>query len=400
MTQGDASAAAQERRIVAAMFLAGAGVYVQTYDAQALLPLLAADQGVSATASVLVLSATTVGMAVGVLPWAFLSDRLGRLRVIRMCLVAATLVSLVSPLLPGFDVLLALRLVKGLLLGGVTGLAVAFLFERVRLARAVIASGVYISGNTVGGVLTRVLSGIVADHWGWRVSLEVVAVLGVGFSAAFLLLTRRVPDAPVRRAPSDDGEGSLGLWQQIRANRVLLCFVQGFVALGVFNALFSLLPFRLAAAHPALGAVSTSAVLGLYAVAFASAQSGGRLAARFGVGLPLWTGHALALGGLGVLALGGLPALVVGVIAVVLGVFLVHPLNSAESGRRVTQHRAQSTALYQISWLGGATVVGPVVSAVYERLGWHASLAALVLVSLGGVAAAAADTAWRRSSLA
>lgn len=390
---GEAASARRERLLVVAMFLAGAAVYLQAYDAQAVLPAIAADEGVGATASVLVLSATTVGMAAGVLPWAYVSDRAGRLRIIRWCLIAATVVSLVTPFVPGFGALLVLRVLKGVLLGGVTGLAVAFLFERIRPARAVIASGVYISGNTVGGVVTRVLSGLLADASSWRIALGTVAALGAVLTIAFLIVTRGLSDETRPAAPRLGGARvrRVSLGRRLRQSGVLLCFAQGFVTLGVFNALFSVLPFELQADHPEIGQVLSSAVLGLYAVAFVSAQSGGRLSARFGLGRPLAAGYVLAFGGLAMLFLPGMLPLTLGVAALVLGIFLVHPLSSAESGRRMPTHRAQSTALYQISWLAGATIVGPIASAFFERHGWEPTLLLLAGVLAVGAAAGIVD---------
>ena len=381
---------ARERRLVIAMFLAGAAVYIQAFDAQAILPSIAEDQGVAPTISVLVLSATTIGMALGVMPWAYASDRWGRLRVIRWCIIGSVLVSLITPLLPGFPVLLALRVVKGLLLGGVTGLAVALIFEQVRPLRAVIASGIYISGNTLGGVATRVLSGIIADVGGWRLALGVIAALSLVLALAFLLMTRGVSEATGRDAAQLHGStgARMSLGRALLSTGVLLSFAQGFVALGVFNALFSVLPFRLHDQYPVFGAVLTSSLLGLYAVAFISAQSGGRLASRFGHGPPLALGYLLAVSGLAALFIPSVAAVAIGVAAAVLGIFLIHPLNSAEAGRRMPAHRAQSTALYQISWLAGATLVGPAASVVYESWGWAPTVWMLTgVLCLGAVAA-------------
>lgn len=381
-----------ERRFVAAMFLVGAAVYVQTFDVQAILPVIAADLGITGVESALTLSATTLGMAVGVLPWAYASDRAGRLRIIRSCIVAATIVSLVAPLVPGLAPLLVARVAKGVLLAGVTGLAVATVFERVPASRAVIASGVSVSGSIVGGVVTRVVSGLVESVSDWRIALLAVAGIGAGLTVAVLVLLRGVHDLPRASASLDPGVPRPSLAAQLARSRVALCFAQGFIALGVFNALFSVLPFRLADAFADLGAVGSSAILGLFAVAFASAQVGGRLAARFGRMLPLGLGYALAIAGFGVLELlPGAGWLAVGVAAAVLGIFLVNPLNNAESGRRMPTHRAQSTAMYQISWLAGATIVNPLATAIYGHAGWSASIGLLLALVACGVVLAIAD---------
>lgn len=373
--------------MVGAMFLAGAGVYVQTYDVQAILPGIGTSFGVSATQSVLLLSSTTVGMAIGVLPWAYVSDRFGRLNIIRSCLLLATLISLVSPFISGFVAMLIARFIKGVFLGGVTGLAVTYLFEELPVKRAVIASGIYISGNTVGGVATRVLSGTLAHAFGWRASLELIAVLGLLIACVFMFVTRDLStDRPGLRGRSDHG-----MLKSFWRSGVLRSFVQGFVTLGVFNALFSVIPFKLSDSYPTLGAVLTSVVLGLYVVAFLPAQIGGRLAARFGTGRVLALGYLLAFGGLLLINVPTLSLLIAGVSALVFGTFLIHPLSSAESGRRMPNHRAQSTALYQISWLTGATLVSPLASTVYVSADWTWSIGLLTAILAIGAVGAFAD---------
>lgn len=369
------------------MFLAGAGVYIQTYDAQAILPRIGFDLAISSTSSVLLLSATTVGMALGVMPWAYVSDHVGRLTVIRSCLLLATLIALITPFIPEFVPMLAVRLIKGVLLGGVTGLAVTFLFEQLPAARAVIASGIYISGNTVGGVATRVLSGFIAQSFGWRISLEVIAVLSLILVVAFAYMTRGL--RAQNSAPRNSARG--GLWRSLWRSGVMLSFAQGFVALGVFNALFSVIPFRLHDAAPELSPTLTSLVLGLYAVAFIPAQVGGRIAASIGIKRVFVIGYILAFSGLGLLFVPNILGLIFGVSVLVLGTFLVHPLSSAESGQRMPNHRAQSTALYQISWLSGATIISPLGTSVYAGCGWEACIGLLVSVLLSGALAAITD---------
>lgn len=120
------------------------------------------------------------------------------------------------------------------------------------------------------------------------------------------------------------------------------------------------------------------------------------MASRFGHGPPLALGYLLAVGGLTVLFIPSVAAVAIGVAAAVLGIFLIHPLNSAEAGRCMPGHRAQSTALYQISWLAGATLVGPVASVVYESWGWAPTVWMLTGVLCLGAVAAVVDHRPRR----
>src|SRR5215469_8569438 len=82
------------RRILAALACAGVATFAQLYSPQGILPLVAASLRVSADSSALLISAATLGLAAGLLPWSRLADRIGRLPAMRLSLAAATVLGL------------------------------------------------------------------------------------------------------------------------------------------------------------------------------------------------------------------------------------------------------------------------------------------------------------------
>jgi YNFM family putative membrane transporter len=254
------------------------------------------------------------------------------------------------------------------------------------MIRAVIASGIYISGNTIGGVSTRILSAILEQHIGWRFTLELLAATSLVLAISFVAITHNITDDK----SGSDSESTKGLINELWQSRVLLVFLQGFVTLGTFNALFSLLPFRIHDTAPHFATVLTTMVLGLYVLAFIPSQLGGRIAGRIGIHRVLAIGYSLAFVGLALLFADGIAALIAGVSAFIIGAFFVHPLSSAESGRRAPKHRAQSTALYQIGWLTGATLISPLATTIYDVAGWTASVALLIATLFCGALGAIA----------
>ena len=71
------------RRALIALFCAGVATFAQVYAPQALLPQIAEEFRLSESASSLAIGATTIGLALGMLPWGRLSDRVGRVRAMR-----------------------------------------------------------------------------------------------------------------------------------------------------------------------------------------------------------------------------------------------------------------------------------------------------------------------------
>src|SRR5689334_10401329 len=93
--------------------------------------MIAADLGTGAAHAALLVSAATVGLAVGVIPWAAVADRIGRVQAMTVSITAATLLGLLVPLAPTSDLLLAGRFLEGLMLGGVPAIAIAYLSEEI-----------------------------------------------------------------------------------------------------------------------------------------------------------------------------------------------------------------------------------------------------------------------------
>ena len=146
-------------RILAGLAFAGVATFAQLYSTQAVLPILAADLQVTAAEAALTISLATVGLAVTVLPWSFLADRIGRVRAMMWGISAATVLGLLVPLAPSFPMLLGLRMLEGMALGGIPAIAIAYLNEEVNKAHAALAAGSYVAGTTLGGLAGRLVAG-------------------------------------------------------------------------------------------------------------------------------------------------------------------------------------------------------------------------------------------------
>src|ERR1700712_2055301 len=128
---GHARGSAAYGRLLAALFCAGVATFAQLYSPQAVLPLISSDLGIGAAHAALVVSVSTAGLAIGVIPWSALADRMGRVKAITISVSGATVVGMLVPFAPTFGLLMAGRFVEGLMIGGVPAIAVAYLTEEV-----------------------------------------------------------------------------------------------------------------------------------------------------------------------------------------------------------------------------------------------------------------------------
>lgn len=372
------------RRILAGLGAAGIATFAQLYSPQGLLPTLARGLGVSPADAALSVSVATLGVAVAVLPWSWVADRVGRLRAMQVAIVASTALGVLVAVAPNIEVLLALRLVEGMALGGLPALAVTYLHDEVHARHTAAAAAAYISGTTVGGAAGRLVAGPLAGLVGWRPALLTVAVVCAVASAVFLRLMPKArgyrPSGATARSVAD------GIRVSLRDPALVALYVQGALLMGGFVAVYNYLAFRLEGPEFALPATVGSLIFAAYAAGTVSSRLTGRLVPRFGRRRVLVAGTLTMATGAGLTLAGALVAVVIGLLVLTAGFFAAHATASAWVGARATTGRAQATALYNVAYYSGSAVVGWVLGYAWSGLGWVgvvgavAALAALALV--------------------
>ena len=301
----------------------GAGLSVASiYYSQPMLGVLAADIGASDRAIGWVPTLTQLGYALGILLLAPLGDRFDRRRVIAAKAAALTVALLLGAAAPSIGTLLFASLLVGL---------AATLAQDIVPAAATLAPdshrgkvvGTVMTGLLLGILLSRVLSGFVAEHWGWR-SMFILASASIALAGT--ALWRGLPRfRPTTQLAYGALLGSLGrLWRQHGALR-RATLAQGLLSVG-FSAFWSTLavmlhgaPFHLGSA--AAGAFGLAGAAGALAAPLAGRiadRSGPERVTRLGIGIAILSFAALALAPL--LPTGGqLALLVVGAVGFDLG---------------------------------------------------------------------------------
>ncbi len=173
------------REATAALFAAGMATFMTLYYTQGLLPVLSAEYSVSPAVSALTVSATTALLALAIVPASALSERFGRVRVMIVSAVAATIVGLLLPWSPSFEVLLAGRALQGVLCAGVPAVAMAYLAEEIDGRSVGRAMGVYVAGTSFGGLTGRLMPTLSLDITTWTWAFQAVTVVAAVFAAVF-----------------------------------------------------------------------------------------------------------------------------------------------------------------------------------------------------------------------
>lgn len=371
------------RRMSLALFLAGVATFALLYSTQALLPLISGDLGVSAGDASWTVAAATGGLALFVLPMSALSERYGRRTVMTASLAVAVTVGLLVPFAPSLGALVALRALQGAALAGVPASATAYLAEEVRPRALVTAIGLFVAGNSVGGMSGRIVTGWVAQEWGWRVAVGVIGVLAVACAVAFRLL---LP------APRHFRPGSL-------RPRVLAGAVRGHLAdpllrrlyaigalfMTVFGGVYTVIGYRLSEAPFSLSQGVVGSIFLVYLVGTVSASAAGQLVDRLGRRGALYAAGGTTAAGLLLSLAGSLSLILLGLVLITGGFFAGHAVASSAVGRTATEGRAQASALYQSAYYVGSSVGSTVGALAFHSEGWAGTVGVGLVAVAGAV---------------
>jgi len=372
------------RGVAGGALLIGVAVMAAIYAPQPLLAEIAAEFGRSAFEANLVVSMTTLGIACGVFPAAWIADRLGRGPVLVVSLACGAILGAVTAATPDWAILVATRFLAGLLISGVLVSAVVWTGSAVpRLRRARVAAA-YISGTTLGGMGGRVLAGVGAEWWGWRAGIVLVdgiVVLGglCGVLAVALLARRRQASVPV----ATGGIPIVVSWT-VRARLYLVAFFAMAAFIGVYNAI----AFRMTHEPFSLGVGLTSLLfLGYIAGTFTSVRTGAMID-RIGVRGTILIGVGLQVAGILATLIESLLAIVPGLLLLSAGFFVLHAAASA-TVPAVSPRPTVGSAWYTLWYYAGSSAGSLVLGAAWDAGRWIAvGLLATVMTLVAAVAAA------------
>ncbi|MFF8028981.1 MFS transporter [Streptomyces sp. NPDC007896] len=371
------------RRMSFALFLAGVATFALLYSTQALLPLVSTDFGVSASEASWTVSAATGGLALFVLPMSALSERFGRRTLMTASLAVAVAVGLLVPFAPSIGALVALRAVQGAALAGLPASATAYLAEEVRPKALITAIGLFVAGNSVGGMSGRVITGWVAQEWGWRVAVATIGIIAVACAVAFRLLL----PAPKHFTPGSLRPGVLARTVRDHLANPLLrrLYAIGALFMTVFGGVYTVIGYRLTEAPFSLPQGIIGSIFLVYLVGTVSASTAGRLVARLGRRGSLYLAGGTTTAGLLLSLVDSLPLVLLGLVLITAGFFAGHAVASSSVSHTAKQGRAQASALYQSAYYIGSSAGSTLGAVAFHAAGWAGTVTLGLFAVLGVV---------------
>ena len=175
--------------------------------------------------------------------------------------------------------------------------------------------------------------------------------------------------------------------RHLRDRRLLGGFALAFCLFFAFIAVFTYLPYRLAAPPFRLSTDAIASAYLVYVVGIAASPLAGRLAARVAPERIMLAGLAISAAGVAVTLSGSLAVLVTGLLVLVVGMFTAQALGPSYVNETATEAKGGASALYLAFYYLGGTLGSWLPGLAWQRWGW-AGVAGSSLLALGAAALA------------
>ena len=276
---------------------------------------------------------------------------------------------------------------------GIVAVLITYVGEEWPPDQVSLIMGFYVSGTALGGLMGRFSSGLLAEHFSWRVSFLVLgaaSLAGAGAVAAWL------PRGRHRAAQSLTAETSFASQVQalFRNRRLVATFAVGFNVLFSLVGVFTWITFHLSAAPFLLSTTALSSLFFVYLIGLVVTPAAGYVISRVGLRAGIAGALLCAMTGVLLTLSPALTVVIAGLALLCTGVFIAqtasnsHLRVAAPSGARVTAAGLYMTCYY----LGGAAA--GVVPGVFWALGrWPACVG--FIVAMQGIGLVIALVGWR-----
>jgi predicted MFS family arabinose efflux permease len=162
-------------------------VFAQTVFTRAVdpvIPMIAEDLAIDVKTAALLSSAYTFPYALVQPALGVTGDFLGKTRLMNFCVLVVALSGLVCAIATTFSLLVVMRIVAGLVAGGVFPIALALVGDLVPINQRQVAIGRLLAVGLTGNLVGASIAGVIGDVFGWR---GVFAILGAfGFIVAIV----------------------------------------------------------------------------------------------------------------------------------------------------------------------------------------------------------------------
>jgi YNFM family putative membrane transporter len=353
-------------------------IFANVHMTQPLLPQLAESFQLTPLQASWSLTATISMLGLSLLIYGPLSDALGRKSIMVISLLGAVATTLAISQVETYSGLLILRGLQGLFLGGLPAIAIAYLGDEFERKALVVAVGLYISANSLGGVTGRLVSGFVGEHYDWQ---TVFIVLGFSSFVLVLLFIWLLPASKQFQAKAFRPRSVLSdIHDHLRNPWLLAAYVIGGLNMLVFLTQYSYITFVLAEAPYHLSTHALGMLFLTYLTGSLASAGSGRASVWFSQPTCMIIGILLLMLGSLLTLIGQLPMIISGFLINSFGFFLTHSTLSSWVSQHALKARASASSLYLVFYYLGASLGSFYLEPFWQWAGWSGVVLASLLV--------------------
>ncbi len=368
------------RYIKLCIFFSGLSVFAQLYLFQPLLPMVAEYFKTTAGDSSLLVSSSTIGMAAGLLFFAFRADSYSRKNLMIFSLISSALLTIVSAWIPSLSILIAAGLLKGFVVSGVSSVALAYLTEEVHASAVALAISMYLSGNTIGGMSGRILATIFAGEFGWR---NAVLLIGAESLILGLIFWRLFPESRSFNPQKTDYSLKIKQMKRFFADPYMLhLYCIAALLMGTFVSVYNYLSFRLEGKPFYLNHFVIAFIFLMYIFGVFGTMLTSRLSKRLDSVLILKGSVLCMLSGAVLLLSENIYVVIFGLGMFTLAFFAAHTMASQMTALRAKRGKSSATSIYWLFYYSGSSILGSGTGYLLHAFSWNVFIGIIVFATV------------------
>lgn len=373
-----------------ALFIAGFATFVNVYSTQPLLPQFRQVFQASELLVSLTVSATVLAVALAAPVLGLAADYLGRKRVIVAAIAGLAIPTMLAASSANLGQFVFWRFLQGFFIPGIIAVAIAYISEESPRNSVGSTMAIYVTGTVIGGFAGRFLTGLMANHWGWRIGFMVLGVITfVGAAATYWLLPRST-----KFVRGDRSALSLRpLAMHLRNPQLLATYAVGFNVLFCLVGVFTYVNFYLADEPFLFGPTALGLVFAVYLIGGAVTPLAGRVLDRIGYRRTLVGATAMGAAGMLMTLIHSVPAIIMGLALAANCAFICQSAASSNVGKAANEARSSAAGLYVALYYFGGFAGSLVPGFFWSHGGWLGCVAIIICVQ--AITAFIAYRLWR-----
>ncbi|CAA7197170.1 MFS transporter [Chryseobacterium potabilaquae] len=368
------------RYIKLCVFLSGLSVFAQLYLFQPLLPIIADHFKTSVGNSSLLVSSSTIGMAIGLFFFAFKADSYSRKNLMTFSLLTSSLLTIISAYIPNMSVLIIFGVLKGFIVSGVSAVTLAYITEEVDRSIVPLAISMYLSGNIIGGMSGRILSTILAGEFGWENSVLIIGIESLLLGILFWIF---FPDSIFFHPKKIDYSLKVKQMKKFLQDAYMLhLYLIAALLMGAFISIYNYLTFRLESAPFHLNHFLIAFIFLMYIFGVLGTMITSKLSKNIEQKVILKSAIVTIIIGSLFLFSENIYMVTCGLGIFTLSFFAAHTIASQMTALHAKEGKSSATSIYWLFYYLGSSILGSSTGYILHSTSWNFFILFIILIIL------------------